>query len=112
MTMSTNLRASLRTRLPAALDRLFVPVVAVSAVLAVVGLVAAVTDHHGLALAIVILLQGCVVLTVATHRLGVARLEQTLGHRVDQASARLLADLARTRHALLPERDDESDAPR
>jgi hypothetical protein len=112
MTKSTNLRAGLRTRLPAVLNRLLVPTVAVSALLLVAGLVAVLTDHDGLALAMALLLQGCVLLAVVTHHLAATRLQQGLGHRIDQASARQLADLARTRHALLSTFDGEPEEPR
>lgn len=104
---STNRFAGLRTRLPGLLDRLTVPTAAVAAVLIVVGLIAVATDHHGLALAMVLLLQGCAILAATSHRGAVTRLEQSLSHRIDQASARQLADLARTRHALLTTSDDE-----
>jgi hypothetical protein len=111
MTKSTNLRAGLRARLPAIFDRLVVPIVAVSALLVVVGIVAVLTDHDRTTLIAVLLLQGCVVLTTVTHHLSVIRLERSLGHRIDQASARQLADLARTRHALLSTSDGEPDEP-
>jgi hypothetical protein len=110
MTKSTNLLSGLRTRLPAALDRLLVPVIAVSGLLVVIGIVAVMTDHDRTAIVMVLLLQGCLVLLAAAHHLGVARVEQALGHRIDQASARQLADLARTRHALLLD-SDEPDRP-
>jgi hypothetical protein len=87
-------------------------VAVVAALLVVVGIVAVLTDHDRTTLVAVLLLQGCVVLTTVTHHLGVTRLEQSLGHRIDQASARQLADLARTRHALLSTADGEPDEPR
>jgi hypothetical protein len=109
MTKSTKLRADLLVRLPALVARLVLPLAGAAAVLVVVGLVAVLTDHYGLALAAVLLIQAGVVVMGLAHHLATAGLEDRLAHRIDQASARQLADLARTRHALLSAGDDPAD---
>jgi len=108
MTKSTT-RADLLARVPAVVARLVFPTAVASAVLVVVGLVAVLTDHHGLALAAVLLIQAGVVLMGVAHHLATAGLEDRLAQRLDQASARQLADLARTRHALVSARDDAAE---
>ncbi|MEV7398484.1 hypothetical protein [Aeromicrobium sp. NPDC092404] len=112
MTKSTNPLSGLRTRLPALLERLHVPLLALSGVVIAVGVVAVLADQDRTAIVMVLLAQGCVVLMVAAHHLAAVRTAQSLAHRIDQASARQLADLARTRHALLSGTDDSSDSPR
>ena len=103
MTNSTTTRAGARTRLVATVRTLVTPrlVVAASVVLVLAGVVAVLSDHVRIGIVAVLLLQGCVVVLAVGQHHALARVRNDLAERIDQASARQLADLARTRHALM-----------
>ncbi|MBC7630245.1 hypothetical protein [Aeromicrobium sp.] len=85
------------------LTRLVVPA---TVILVVVGLIAVMTDHTRWAVAAVLLLQAVVVLAVLDQRGAVPESERRIAQRVDQASARTLADLSRVRQQLLAALDE------
>ncbi|WP_456697033.1 hypothetical protein [Aeromicrobium sp. P5_D10] len=106
----TSLVSSLASRLPRALrPARLVPLAA--GVLVVVGIVAAATDHYGLAIAMILLLQTAMIGLIAEQRLAIARSEASLKQAVDQASSRTLADLSRVRHAILSGLDESRQHP-
>lgn len=74
---------------------------AATAVLVVVGLIAFLTDHDDLTILTVLLLQAAIAgyLVTGTRSSGLS--EATLQKHIDRASARSLADLTRTRQAIL-----------
>lgn len=76
-------------------------VLGVSAVLVLVGIISVLADRPRPALVAVLLLQGGLALLLVLQRADARQLEDRLAQRIDQANARQLADLARTRHALL-----------
>ncbi|MBC7630894.1 hypothetical protein [Aeromicrobium sp.] len=99
---------STQARARAALSRLDVPRLAslAATVLVLVGLVALLFEQTRWALAAVLLLQAVVVLTVLEQRGAVAASERRLTYRVDQSSARTLADLSRVRQQVLAALDE------
>ncbi|MEO6606107.1 MAG: hypothetical protein ABIN55_10875 [Aeromicrobium sp.] len=102
MTNSTT-GSGTQARIVAKLDRLLTPVAtfALASVLVLVGVIAVLSDNFRLGFVTMLVLQGGIVVLLVNQRLATSRLEETLAQRIDQASARQLADLARTRHALL-----------
>ena len=75
---------------------------AATAVLVVVGLIAFLADHDDLTILTVLLLQACLAGYLVTGSAAASGLdEDTLQKHIDRASARSLADLTRTRQAIL-----------
>lgn len=106
----TSLVTSLTSRLPHALrPTRLVPLAA--GVLVIVGLVAAATDHYGLAISAILLVQVVLIGLVVEQRLANVRSELALKQQVDQASSRTLADLSRVRHAILSAIDESRQNP-
>lgn len=74
---------------------------AATAVLVVVGLIAYLSDHDDLTILTILLLQACIAGYLVTGARGAGLDEQVLQKHLDRASARSLADLTRTRQAIL-----------
>ncbi|MFI5429041.1 hypothetical protein [Aeromicrobium sp. UC242_57] len=70
-----------------------------------VGLVATATDHLGLALAAVLLVQGIILAALVLNRRGDARDLRALHDRLDRSDTRMIGDLARLRNALTDHKD-------
>jgi hypothetical protein len=81
--------------------------VAASAVLIVIGLLAVLTDHLGLAIAVVLVVQGLLVagLRLDAHRQATGL--DALHARLDRSDARVLGDIARLRQTLDHPEDQE-----
>lgn len=97
---------SLLARVTTLLQRLGGPRVTALAtgVLVVIGIIAAATDHLGLAVIAVLLIQAILLLAVISG--GGAGSTRRLERRIDQASARTLADLSKVRQQLLAAVDE------
>lgn len=83
-----------------------------AAVVLLIGVVTALTGHLGTALVMVLLVQGALFGLLLLQRRSAADAHASLVQHVDDASARSLSDLSRTRHAILSAidcRDDPSD---
>ncbi|MCW2830187.1 MAG: hypothetical protein JWP31_879 [Aeromicrobium sp.] len=106
----TSLVTALTSRLPRGLTphRL---VALAAGVIGAIGVVAVATDHYGLAIVTVLLVQTALVLLVVEQRESAARAETALKEQVNQASSRTLADLSRVRHAVLTAIDESRQNP-
>lgn len=102
----TSFATSIVSRLPrqVSVGRL---VAAATALLVVIGIIAAFTDHFGLAITAVLLVQATLVALIIAQRQAFVPAEQNILRHVDESSARTLADLTRARHAILTAIDED-----
>lgn len=106
----TSLVTSLTSRLPHALrPTRLVPLAA--GVLVVIGIAAAATDHYGIAMSAILVVQVLLIGLVVEQRMTIVRSEGALKQQIDQASSRTLADLSRVRHAILSAIDESRQNP-